>query len=162
MRLWFHPCIGKISWRRKWQSTPVFSPEESHGQGAWWATVHGAAKSCSQLKLLGTAWLLYICLSVYLYSSIFYHCLLHPLSHLSFSHLIDFFLITVRTMSQRTCLENKHRPTPHRVCEGFCFFGFFGSFFSRKVSCLAEVQVSSFLSADGGLERRPGSLSSSV
>ena len=23
---------GKIPWRRKWQPTPVFSPEESHGQ----------------------------------------------------------------------------------------------------------------------------------
>ena len=36
-----------------------------------------------------------------------------------------FFLITLRTMSQRTCLENKHCPTPHRVCEGFFFFWFF-------------------------------------
>jgi len=23
---------GKIPWRRKWQPTPVFLPEESHGQ----------------------------------------------------------------------------------------------------------------------------------
>ena len=28
----FYPCIGKIPWRRKWQSTPVFLPGESHGQ----------------------------------------------------------------------------------------------------------------------------------
>ena len=27
----FDPWIGKISWRRKWQPTPVFLPEESHG-----------------------------------------------------------------------------------------------------------------------------------
>ena len=27
----FHPCVGKIPWRRKWQPTPVFLPEESHG-----------------------------------------------------------------------------------------------------------------------------------
>ena len=26
------PGSGKISWRRKWQSTPVFLPGESHGQ----------------------------------------------------------------------------------------------------------------------------------
>ena len=27
-----HTWVGKISWRRKWQHTPVFSPRESHGQ----------------------------------------------------------------------------------------------------------------------------------
>ena len=25
-------CLGKISWRRKWQPTPVFLPGKSHGQ----------------------------------------------------------------------------------------------------------------------------------
>ena len=28
----FIPWVGKIPWRRKWQSTPVFLPGESHGQ----------------------------------------------------------------------------------------------------------------------------------
>ena len=28
----FVSWIGKIPWRRKWQPTPVFLPEESHGQ----------------------------------------------------------------------------------------------------------------------------------
>ena len=28
----FGPWVGKISWRRKWQSTPVFLPEKSHRQ----------------------------------------------------------------------------------------------------------------------------------
>ena len=27
----FDPWVGKIPWRRKWQPTPVFLPEESHG-----------------------------------------------------------------------------------------------------------------------------------
>ena len=31
-RRWFDPWAGKISWRRKWWPTPVFLPEESHGQ----------------------------------------------------------------------------------------------------------------------------------
>ena len=31
-RLGFDPCVRKIPWRRKWQPTPVFLPEESHGQ----------------------------------------------------------------------------------------------------------------------------------
>ena len=28
----FNPWVRKISWRRKWQTTPVFLPEKSHGQ----------------------------------------------------------------------------------------------------------------------------------
>ena len=28
----FSPWVGKISWRRKWQSTPVFLPGKSHGR----------------------------------------------------------------------------------------------------------------------------------
>ena len=28
----FDHWVGKIPWRRKWQPTPVFLPEESHGQ----------------------------------------------------------------------------------------------------------------------------------
>ena len=28
----FHPQVGKVPWRRKWQPTPVFFPGEVHGQ----------------------------------------------------------------------------------------------------------------------------------
>ena len=28
----YEPWVGKISWRREWQPTPVFLPGESHGQ----------------------------------------------------------------------------------------------------------------------------------
>ena len=28
----FDPWVGKISWRRKWQPTPVFLPGKVHGQ----------------------------------------------------------------------------------------------------------------------------------
>ena len=28
----FDPLVGKILWRRAWQSTPGFLPGESHGQ----------------------------------------------------------------------------------------------------------------------------------
>ena len=34
MRYEFHLWIGKIPWRRKWQSTPVFLLGKSHGQGS--------------------------------------------------------------------------------------------------------------------------------
>ena len=32
MRSGFDPCTGKIPWRRAWQRTPIFLPEEYHGQ----------------------------------------------------------------------------------------------------------------------------------
>ena len=32
MRCRFNPWVGRIPWRRAWQSTPVFLPGESHGQ----------------------------------------------------------------------------------------------------------------------------------
>ena len=28
----FDPWVGKVPWRRVWQSTPIFLPGESHGQ----------------------------------------------------------------------------------------------------------------------------------
>ena len=31
-RSWLDPRTGKIPWRRKWQTTPVFLPEKSYGQ----------------------------------------------------------------------------------------------------------------------------------
>ena len=40
----FDPWVRKIPWRRKWQPTPVFLSGKSHGQGAWWATVHGVSR----------------------------------------------------------------------------------------------------------------------
>ena len=49
----FNPWVGKIPWRRKWQSIPVFLPRKSHGQaprGAWRATVHGVTKSQTRLR----------------------------------------------------------------------------------------------------------------
>ena len=56
-RCGFDPWVGKIPWRRAWQSTPVFLPGESHGQKSLWATVHRVAKSQTPLRWLGThAW----------------------------------------------------------------------------------------------------------
>ena len=49
----FDPCIWKIPWRRVWQPTLVFLPGESHGQRNL-GTVHGVAKSWTQLKWLST------------------------------------------------------------------------------------------------------------
>ena len=46
------PWVMKIPWRRAWKPTPVFSLGESHGRGAWWATVHRVAKSRTRLSNL--------------------------------------------------------------------------------------------------------------
>ena len=42
----FDPWVVKIPWRRKWQPTPVFLPEKSHGQQSLvgYNIVHGVAE----------------------------------------------------------------------------------------------------------------------
>ena len=44
----FDPWVEKIPWRRKWQPTPLFLPEEPMDRGVWWATVHGISKSWNE------------------------------------------------------------------------------------------------------------------
>ena len=39
-----------IPWSRKWQPLQYSCLENSMDRGAWWATVHGAAKSQTQLR----------------------------------------------------------------------------------------------------------------
>ena len=39
-----------LHWGRQWQPTPVLLPGKFHGHGAWWAAVHGVAKSRTQLS----------------------------------------------------------------------------------------------------------------
>ena len=47
----FDPWVGKISWRRAWQPTPVFLSGEFPGQrGDWRLTVHGVTKSQTRLS----------------------------------------------------------------------------------------------------------------
>ena len=54
-------------WRRKWKPILVFLPGKFHEQCAWWATVHGAAKS--------QAWLRTYPHTIYCVKSIFYKIL---------------------------------------------------------------------------------------
>ena len=46
----FNPWVRKTPWRRAWQPTPVFLPENPMDRGGWWATFHRVAKSQTQLK----------------------------------------------------------------------------------------------------------------
>ena len=41
----FDPCVGRIPWRRAQPPTPVLLLENPMDRAAWWATVHGVAKS---------------------------------------------------------------------------------------------------------------------
>ena len=40
----FDPWVRKIPWRRKWQPTPVFLPQNPENKGAWRATIHRVVK----------------------------------------------------------------------------------------------------------------------
>ena len=46
----FDPWVGKTPWRRAWQPTPVFLPENPMDREAWWAVVHRVAQSGTRLK----------------------------------------------------------------------------------------------------------------
>ena len=50
----FDPWVGKIPWRRAWQSTPVFLLENLMDRGAWWAIIHSVTKGWTWLKQLST------------------------------------------------------------------------------------------------------------
>ena len=50
MRQGFDPWVGKVPWRRAWQPTPVFLPENSMDRGAWRVMVHRVTKSRTGLK----------------------------------------------------------------------------------------------------------------
>ena len=49
-RYGFDPWVGKISWRRAQQPTPVFLPENPMDREAWRATVQRVAKSWTWLS----------------------------------------------------------------------------------------------------------------
>ena len=69
-----------MHWRRKWQPTPVFSPGESQGRGAWWAAVYGVAQSWTWQKWLS--------------SSSSYHTAKWVSQACSFSHPFPFWFAT--------------------------------------------------------------------
>ena len=43
------PGSERFPWRRKWQSTPVFSPRKLHEQRSWRGIVHRIRESQTQL-----------------------------------------------------------------------------------------------------------------
>ena len=53
-RLRFDPWVGKISWRRKWQPTPVFLPVKFHGQRSLVAYSPACCKELDTTEQLNT------------------------------------------------------------------------------------------------------------
>ena len=45
------PCMGKIPWRREWQSALVFLLDNPMDRGAWRATVHGIAENLTRTEM---------------------------------------------------------------------------------------------------------------
>ena len=53
----FHPWVGRILWRRKWQLTQYSCLKNSMNRGAWQAAVHGVTKGWMRLKWMhGVMW----------------------------------------------------------------------------------------------------------
>ena len=55
----FDLWVGKIPWRRKWHPLQYSCLENPMDGGAWWAAVHGVAKSQTQLNR--GAWWVTVC-----------------------------------------------------------------------------------------------------
>ena len=65
-RRWFHPWVGKNSWKRSSNPLQYSCLENSMDKRAWWATVHRVAKSRTRLEQLSTC--TYICVWVCVFS----------------------------------------------------------------------------------------------
>ena len=61
----------QLTWRRKWQPTPVLLLGEPMGRGGWQATVHGVTENQTRLKRLSTA-ATYECWYLFIFAKICY------------------------------------------------------------------------------------------
>ena len=52
---WATSLFTFMHWRRKWQPTPVFLPENPRDGGVWWASVYRVAQSRTRLKRLSSS-----------------------------------------------------------------------------------------------------------
>ena len=65
----FDPWVGKISWRREWQPTPIFFLGESYGQRSWMSysslsckeSDTAEATECTHVILLPKSLLFWVC-----------------------------------------------------------------------------------------------------
>ena len=93
----FSPWVGKISWRRKWQPTPVFLPGKSHGQRSLVGYSPWGHSVCSEdLRSLYLAnfkqWALRFCMVGWKNFASVFHCTLSN-KELEFFHKLDLYLL---------------------------------------------------------------------
>ena len=89
-RLRFYPGVRKILWRRKWKSTPVFLPGESHGQRSLVGYSPWGCKELDTTELLSA------------YTYIHTHTHTHTHSH---THLFQYF----KSEEDFGCLKQNNR-----------------------------------------------------
>ena len=113
-----------MHWRRKWQPTPVFLPEESQGWGAWWAAICGVTQSWTWLKhaaaettsLKRLPWARHKCQVFYIHELALYL----KLSHGTCSSVIPILWMGKLRLDESNCLAQAYsfelRPLG-RVCD---------------------------------------------
>ena len=91
-RLRLDTCVGKIPWRRAWQTTPVFLPRESHGQRSLLGQGLRACKELnrtSQLNNFCTAkWFSYIYTCTFFFYILFHYGLLYNIKYSSLCYTV--------------------------------------------------------------------------
>ena len=75
-RCWFDPWVGKITWRRAWQPTPVFLPGEFHAQ---------RSLAVLELQRVWHDWSDLACMHTYMY--------IYVIAHGFLSHVYKSFLL---------------------------------------------------------------------
>ena len=62
-------AIVSLTWRRKWQPTPVLFPGKSGDRGDWWTTFHRVTKEWTLLSDQATA-----IIAIVIIKNIVWHC----------------------------------------------------------------------------------------
>ena len=104
----FEPWVRKIPWRRKWQSTPVLLPGQSHGQRS-----PVGYSLWGRKELDTTEWLHFLLSPFFLYETTHYGCeaLWNLLQRLLVGKGMKMVVAQI-TKSCDTCLQNNPRKMP--------------------------------------------------
>ena len=117
----FNPWVGKIPWRRKWLSTPVFLPGEFHGQkslegsqrvGHDWVTNNLQSTTFTKVTDLWVLLFLFIVFYCYFYLFIVYCLYIIVIIYYLLFYLLFLFIYSITIGEgngnplQYSCLEN--------------------------------------------------------
>ena len=120
-RCGFVPWVGKIPWRRKWQSISIYCClENSVDRGAWWAMVRRVTKSWTQLS---TSALFSFSLHAISFLLQFLD-ILYSYSFLRYLQIISIFYISYTYMSYVSSIHFKYMCVLHICVIIYCFIQF--------------------------------------